>query len=177
MHGALNKQKRYCKYRQLKKYEKEQEVLGKKWDQKRSDQETTWELGIQEEKGLLLKIVDEKDQFVEVQTAKQDTTTQYIDDPVELLEKKEVNQMVQELLEKINLSQREKKIVQLLYGFDGEERMSMEKIGKIYGVTRQRISGINEDILKKFRRLRGLEELIDYAENPDKAKRYLYPHR
>ncbi|NOY44736.1 MAG: sigma-70 family RNA polymerase sigma factor [Deltaproteobacteria bacterium] len=49
------------------------------------------------------------------------------------------------------LTDREKKILVLRFGLDGGEPMTLERIGKIFGVTRERIRQIQVEALAKLR--------------------------
>lgn len=62
------------------------------------------------------------------------------------------------------LSGREAKVLRLYFGLGGEEPMSLEEIGKVLGVTRERVRQIKENALKDLRhisRRRVLETLTD----------------
>ena len=52
-----------------------------------------------------------------------------------------------------NLSERERMIIELRYGLDGEHPRTLEKVGQIYGVTRERIRQIEGKSIAKLRRL------------------------
>ncbi|RMG85419.1 MAG: sigma-70 family RNA polymerase sigma factor [Candidatus Dadabacteria bacterium] len=70
-------------------------------------------------------------------------------DPTEGLLREKVVQLVRA---KIGvLTDREKKIVTLRFGLDGGEPMTLERIGKIFGVTRERIRQIQVEALEKMR--------------------------
>ena len=47
----------------------------------------------------------------------------------------------------------EKKVIILRYGLDGEEPQTLEAIGKIFGVTRERIRQIEQKSINKLRRI------------------------
>jgi RNA polymerase primary sigma factor len=46
----------------------------------------------------------------------------------------------------------EKRVIMLRYGLDGEEPQTLESIGKIFGVTRERIRQIEQKAINKLRR-------------------------
>ena len=50
------------------------------------------------------------------------------------------------------LTEKERKVISLRFGFDGEEPMTLEAIGQIVGVTRERIRQIESMALGKLRR-------------------------
>ena len=62
------------------------------------------------------------------------------------------------------LSEREARVLRLYFGLGGDEPMSLEEIGKVLGVTRERVRQIKESALKDLRhfsRRRVLETLND----------------
>jgi RNA polymerase sigma factor (sigma-70 family) len=50
------------------------------------------------------------------------------------------------------LTEKERKVISLRFGFDGEEPMTLEAIGQIVGVTRERIRQVESRALGKLRR-------------------------
>ena len=46
----------------------------------------------------------------------------------------------------------EKRVIILRYGLDGEEPQTLESIGKLFGVTRERIRQIEQKALNKLRK-------------------------
>jgi RNA polymerase primary sigma factor len=76
----------------------------------------------------------------------------------------EVFQMtLQSTLEKVllQLSDREKKIIQLRFGLDGEGPFTLEQTGKLLGITRERVRQIQEKAMAK---LRSITRIQDYHE-------------
>ncbi len=64
--------------------------------------------------------------------------------------------MVDQLMD--GLREREVKILQHRFGFGGEDPMTLEEIGQLFGVTRERIRQIEAAALEKMRkRLKGME--------------------
>jgi len=58
------------------------------------------------------------------------------------------------LLKKLNkLSSREKEILELYFGIDGERPHTLEEIGKMNNITRERVRQIKERALKKLREM------------------------
>ncbi len=66
---------------------------------------------------------------------------------------------VMEVLESLN--EREKKIIQLRYGLDGNHPMTLEETGRIMGITRERVRQIQEKAIIHLRTLRPIRELHD----------------
>ena len=51
--------------------------------------------------------------------------------------------------------------------------MSLEEVGKIYGVTRERIRQVEQKSLKKIRDCQYTENLTIYCQQPEKALKFL----
>ena len=49
------------------------------------------------------------------------------------------------------LTPRERRILELRFGFNGEEDKSLEEIGKLMGVTRERVRQIGKGALEKLK--------------------------
>ena len=87
-----------------------------------------------------------------------------VDDTELSLENKVVgNYMAQELYDEIlNLPKREAEVICLRYGlYDGKER-SLQEIGKIYNVTRERIRQIESKGLQRLRRNKKINKINGY---------------
>ena len=67
--------------------------------------------------------------------------------------------LVQENIKKLH--NREKEILQLRYGLNGEGPLTLEKIGKRYGITRERVRQIQNNAIKKLRNFQPIQELKD----------------
>lgn len=65
--------------------------------------------------------------------------------------KKTLNEEIIQLLKKCNLNEKEINIIKLRFGLDDKKVMTLEEVGKIYGVGRERIRQIENKILKKIR--------------------------
>jgi RNA polymerase primary sigma factor len=62
-----------------------------------------------------------------------------------------------------SLKEREAKILRLYFGLDGEEPMTLEQIGALLGITRERVRQIKEKALSRLRhvsRARSLESFL-----------------
>jgi RNA polymerase primary sigma factor len=72
-----------------------------------------------------------------------------------------------------SLSDRERKVLSFRFGLDGGYSRTLEEVGKMFNVTRERIRQIEAKALRKMRhptRIRQLQGFFDIAENTDKAK-------
>ena len=73
--------------------------------------------------------------------------------------------MRKETLRKIlsTLSHRERRVLELRYGLDGEHPRSLDEVGRTFNVTRERIRQIENQSLKKLRALADSHSLKDVA--------------
>jgi RNA polymerase primary sigma factor len=71
----------------------------------------------------------------------------------------------QELLRNIlgTLSHRERRVLELRYGLDGEQPRTLDEVGRAFNVTRERIRQIENQSLKKLRALAATDSLKDVA--------------
>jgi RNA polymerase primary sigma factor len=61
------------------------------------------------------------------------------------------------------LSHRERRVLELRYGLDGEQPRTLDEVGRTFNVTRERIRQIENQSLKKLRALAGAAALRDVA--------------
>ena len=73
--------------------------------------------------------------------------------------------MRKETLRKIlsTLSHRERRVLELRYGLDGEHPRTLDEVGRTFNVTRERIRQIENQSLKKLRALAEAQKLRDVA--------------
>ena len=81
--------------------------------------------------------------------------------PDEQLEQKNSLELLREVLPK--LPQRQASILNLRFGLDGSKAMTLEEIGALMGVTRERIRQLQNLALSKLRRLMQQRDLIFVA--------------
>ena len=62
----------------------------------------------------------------------------------------------------VELTPREKKILAMRFGLEDGVTHTLEEVGKVFGVTRERIRQIQAKALEKIRKLEGLKKLKDY---------------
>ena len=80
-----------------------------------------------------------------------------------------LKQDVRKLLDDCNLTDREKEIINLRFGLDNDEPMTLQDIGEKYHITRERIRQIETLALIKLRRSRYIKKLADYMQYPEKS--------
>ena len=81
-------------------------------------------------------------------------------DPFENLEFDSSSTLVRDLIPR--LPEREIRILELRFGLNGEDRLTLEDIGEMFGVTRERIRQLQNNALKKLRKM--IQELDQPSE-------------
>lgn len=76
---------------------------------------------------------------------------------------------VRNLLYECNLDDREIDIIMLRYGFNNRSPMTLEEVGKKYGITRERVRQIESRALRRLRNSRHIKKLAVYMQNPDES--------
>ena len=81
--------------------------------------------------------------------------------PYELLEEKNVNKMLEDLVQK--LPEREASVLRYRFGLDGGAEKTLEEVGRKFGVTRERVRQLQNLALRKLRRMVRAVEAISAA--------------
>jgi len=73
------------------------------------------------------------------------------------------NTTVQETLESVlcYLSERERQIIKLRYGLEGDGQRTLHETGKMFGITRERVRQIQEKAIQKLRKQKLVQDLKD----------------
>lgn len=73
------------------------------------------------------------------------------------------NTTVQETLESVlgHLSERERQIIKLRYGLEGDGQRTLHETGKMLGITRERVRQIQEKAIQKLRKQKLVQDLKD----------------
>lgn len=82
--------------------------------------------------------------------------------PVDQASKQLLKNHLDEVLS--TLSEREAKVLKLRFGLDGSKQMTLEEVGKVFGVTRERIRQIEAKALRKLKHPSRRKKLQDYLD-------------
>jgi RNA polymerase primary sigma factor len=82
--------------------------------------------------------------------------------PVDQASKQLLKDHLDEVL--ATLSDREAKVLKLRFGLEGNKQMTLEEVGKVFGVTRERIRQIEAKALRKLKHPSRRKKLQDYLE-------------
>ena len=61
------------------------------------------------------------------------------------------------------LPERERQVIELRYGLTGQEPLTLEEVGRAFGVTRERVRQIETNTLRKLKRLPEAQRLREFA--------------
>jgi RNA polymerase primary sigma factor len=84
--------------------------------------------------------------------------------PLQVLEMKELKRIIKEALSSV-LNTREKSIVKLRFGIEGEKEHTLEEVGQRFKVTRERIRQIEVKAIKKLKRASRTYPIKSYVES------------
>ena len=84
---------------------------------------------------------------------------------------------IAELFKKCNLKPKEIEVLILRNGLSGQSPKTLDQIGKIYSITRERVRQIEAVGLKKLRNSAHIKPFLEYMENPDESSKRLYELR
>jgi len=82
--------------------------------------------------------------------------------PVDAASKQLLKNHLYEVLS--SLSDREARVLKLRFGLDGTKQMTLEEVGKVFGVTRERIRQIEAKALRKLKHPSRRKKLQDYLD-------------
>ena len=82
--------------------------------------------------------------------------------PYELTSNQLMTENVAEVI--ASLSDREAKVLKMRFGLSGQKPMTLEEVGREFGVTRERIRQIESKALRKLRHPSRRKKLQDYLE-------------
>jgi RNA polymerase primary sigma factor len=82
--------------------------------------------------------------------------------PVDQASKQLLKDHLDEVLH--TLSEREARVLKLRFGLEGNKQMTLEEVGKVFGVTRERIRQIEAKALRKLKHPSRRKKLQDYLE-------------
>ena len=82
--------------------------------------------------------------------------------PVDQASKQLLKDHLDEVLE--TLSDREARVLKLRFGLEGNKQMTLEEVGKVFGVTRERIRQIEAKALRKLKHPSRRKKLQDYLD-------------
>jgi RNA polymerase primary sigma factor len=86
-----------------------------------------------------------------------ETTEQPFERATETLQRRDIERALDALPE------RERQVIQLRYGLTGQEPLTLEEVGRAFGVTRERIRQIETNTLRKLKRLPEAQRLRELA--------------
>ena len=118
---------------------------------------------VKENKKEKIEKVYSLDQSVLDETTENSESLLYFikDDNVDIeneIENKDLKIIIKDILNK--LTPREREIIKLRHGLDNLDEKTFEEIGKIFGITRQRANQIANDVYKRIRKGKNIEDYL-----------------
>lgn len=89
--------------------------------------------------------------------------------PEDIVIAKTMQYEVKKLLYDCNLKQREIEVLMLRFGFCGGKPLTLEEVGQIFSICRERVRQIELKALSKIRRSKHIEAFVECMQNPDKS--------
>jgi RNA polymerase primary sigma factor len=91
-------------------------------------------------------------------------------DPFESLREKAQNLDLRQMIS--DLDEREARIIRLRFGLDGEDERTLEEVGEMFGITRERVRQLQNIALSKMRKVMSNRERQRSLEEIDEARRH-----
>lgn len=86
--------------------------------------------------------------------------------------RKDLNKIIIEFLRQCEIKEKKIQIILLRYGFNGDPK-TQEEVGKIFGITRERVRQIENEVLSKLRLSPQIRELTEYMSSPKETRENL----
>jgi RNA polymerase primary sigma factor len=91
-------------------------------------------------------------------------------DPFDLLREKAMNFDLRKMVS--DLDEREARIIRLRFGLDGEDERTLEEVGELFGITRERVRQLQNIALSKMRKVMANQERQRTVEEIDEDRRH-----
>ena len=88
-----------------------------------------------------------------------------------------LNAEILTLFDSCNLKEREKEILVLRYGLNGNNPMKLIEVAQEYDLTHERIRQIESNAINKIRNNKKIDDFLIYMSNPKAAKKRLSDFR
>lgn len=152
----------------ISKYEKAKRKLLQSLGRDPLPEEIAAEMGIEVEKVHHIMQIRQKAVSLETPVGEDDKDSvlaEFIEDlktpsPLTMAARNLLKKRLEEI--STELTPREKKILAMRFGLEDGVTHTLEEVGKVFGVTRERIRQIQAKALERIRKLEGLKKLKDY---------------
>lgn len=146
------------------KYKKTSRMLMQKLGRQPTEEEVSVETGIPLENIVAIRKYSQLPISLETPIGQEEGSElgNFVEDKNSITPDKrtEKNMMRESILKSMdNLNEREQMILKLRFGIDDGRQRTLEEVGKVYGVTRERIRQIEEKALQKMRKNKSLSFL------------------
>ncbi len=162
-------------YEMVKKYRDANNTLKKQLGRDPTIEETARYIGVSIEKAIdLHRIQSDAGSLNEFINDQEDSELEKFipnrDKPIEeQIITKTLSKEIQALLNKCNLKKREREVVTMRFGLDGTTPMTLEEIGAVYNITRERVRQVETRAIRKLRNSRYIKDFAVYMDDPKEA--------
>lgn len=109
---------------------------------------------------MFLKNIEENEKRGSVICGRSTDIFCWYDDYYDKIEKESLREILEELME--GLKPREREIIRARYGFDDGVEKTLEEVGHMMGVSRERIRQIESNVMKKMRQPVSMKKIKDF---------------
>lgn len=92
-------------------------------------------------------------------------------------EQEDLKRLIQKLLNESYLNDQQKAVLIYRFGIYDDRRRTLEEVGELLGITRERVRQLEKKALEKIRNNDDSDSLADFTENPDKSREFLEESR
>ncbi len=163
-------------YEKIGKYKKVFAILNLKLNRLPTASEIADEMGLPVSEIIKLQELQNEPISINTPLKKEEEDTEFGDfipasdePPEDVAIKDTLKTQIKILIEKCNLTERELGVLSLRFGLNNEIQMTLEEVGAIFGITRERARQIEAQALKKLRKLKYTKKLAVYTDNPEKS--------
>ena len=111
---------------------------------------------------MFLKNIEENEKRGSVICGRSTDIFCWYDDYYDKIEKESLREILEELME--GLKPREREIIRARYGFDDGVEKTLEEVGHMMGVSRERIRQIESNVMKKMRQPVSMKKIKDFLQ-------------
>lgn len=170
-------------YSMMSKYRKVEDYLEKKLHREPTIEEISKEMGIsvskvediimwQNDTISITNIIDDDDNL-----NLEDIIPSLDDEPETIAFANTMQKEVRQLLDECSLNAKEKSVIIMRFGLNGEQALTLEEAGQKLGITRERVRQIEEKALFKLREPKKIRTLAVYTQYPNKSLERIYDYR
>ena len=170
-------------YDKTSKYRKVEDALENKLHREPTTEEIAKEMGISVSK--VEDIIMWQNETVSITNTINDDDSLNLEDIIPSLDDEPeaiafantMQKEVRQILDECSLNDKEKSVIIMRFGLNGEKILTLEEAGQRLGITRERVRQIEEKALFKLREPKKIRALVVYTQYPKKSLERIYSYR